>query len=65
MCKSTTDIKVTLTGTDGNAFAVLGKCNGALRRAGMADKVEQFTSEATAGDYDHLLSTAMRWFDIC
>jgi len=23
-----------------------------------------FVTEATAGDYDHLLQTAMRWFDV-
>ena len=38
-----------LTDTDGNAFAVLGHA----RR-----------TEATAGDYDHLLATCMNFFDV-
>ncbi len=59
------DIRVTLTGTDGNAFAVLSAVNRALRRAGIG-KVERdaFIAEATAGDYDHLLATAMQWVDV-
>ena len=27
------------------------------------DEIAAFMSEAMAGDYDHLLQTAMRWFD--
>ncbi len=58
-------IRVQLTGSDGNAFAVLGAVSRALRRAGI-DKAERdaFFAEATAGDYDHLLATAMRWVDV-
>ncbi|WP_372675143.1 hypothetical protein [Aquicoccus sp.] len=56
---------VTLTGHDGNAFTVLGRCRQAAREAGLADdEIATFTTEATAGDYDHLLQTVMRWFDI-
>lgn len=56
---------VQLTGTDGNAFAILGKVTTALRRAGASPEyVKQFTAEATAGDYDHLLATAMRYVDV-
>jgi hypothetical protein len=57
------DIFVQLSGTDGNAYAILGAVNRALREAGHGDKVEQFMAEATAGDYYHLLATAMRWVD--
>jgi hypothetical protein len=59
------EVVVALVGTDGNAFAVLGAVNRALRRAGV-DKAEQdeFMAEATAGDYDHLLITVMRWVDV-
>jgi len=58
-------VRVTLTGTDGNAFAVLGAVNVALKRAGI-DKIERdaFFAEATAGNYDHLLQTAMRWVEV-
>ena len=59
------DIIVTLTGEDGNAFAILGRCRAAARDAGLSDdEVAAFMDEAMAGDYDHLLQTAMRWFEI-
>jgi hypothetical protein len=59
------EITVTLSGHDGNAFTVLGRCREAARRSGLsAEEITQFTDEAMQGDYDHLLQTAMRWFDI-
>jgi hypothetical protein len=53
-----------LVGTDGNAFAVLGKARRALRLAGRDDEWAAFQAEATSGDYDHLLATALDWFEI-
>ena len=46
--------------------------DGSLRRKTAADvnvtkpeeEIEQFLAEAMAGDYDHLVQTAMRWFEI-
>jgi len=59
------DITVTLTGEDGNAFAILGRCREAARDAGLSDEeIAAFMDEAMAGDYDRLLQTAMRWFEI-
>ena len=59
------EIVVHISGRDGNAFAVLGHCRSAAEEAGLPeDEIASFTTEATAGDYDHLLQTAMRWFDI-
>lgn len=59
------DIDVELVGSDGNAFAVLGKLHRALRRAGVpAEQVSEFLAEATSGDYDHLLQTTMRWVNV-
>ena len=59
------DITVELTGHDGNAFAVLGRCRQAARDAGLSeDNTATFMAEAMAGDYDHLLQTAMRWFEV-
>ena len=56
------DVDVQLTGTDGNAFAVLGRVRRAIKDAGgNIDDVEAFTNEATDGDYNHLLATAMKW----
>lgn len=58
------EINVTLTGLDGNAFAVLGRCREAAKDAGLPeDEIATFMDEAMAGDYDHLLQTAMRWFN--
>ena len=58
------DICVQLTGEDGNAFAILGRTTHALREAGLdKDEIDQYYAEATAGDYDHLLQTTMRWVD--
>jgi len=58
------DVKVRLTGSNGNAFAVIGKVKRAMERAGHRDRVKEFIAEATAGDYDHLLATCMMWVDI-
>jgi hypothetical protein len=58
------DIHVQLTGKDGNAFYILGRCQGAARKAGVPDdQIKAFMAEASAGDYDHLLATCMRWFE--
>ena len=58
-------VHVQLTGRDGNAFAILSAVRAAMRRA-LIDETEcrAFFVEATAGDYDHLLQTAMRWVDV-
>jgi hypothetical protein len=59
------DVTVQLSGTDGNAFAILGRVQAALRRAGAGDDaIRDFRNEATSGDYDHLLQTAMRWVNV-
>jgi hypothetical protein len=55
---------LTLIGEDGNAFNILGRARRALRLAGRGDEWAAFEAEATAGDYDHLLAVAMRWFEI-
>lgn len=49
---------------DGNALAIIGKCQKAARRAGWAPQlIEAFKAEATSGDFDHVLQTVMRYFD--
>lgn len=59
------NIEVELTGSDGNAFAILGAVQKAMRRHGVdAAEVKAFNDEATSGDYDHLLQTAMRWVNV-
>lgn len=59
------EIRVQLTGEDGNAFYIIGKVRDALRRSGCsADEIAEFTSQATAGDYNDLLACVMRWVDV-
>ena len=58
-------ITVTLTGHDGNAIAILRSCRKAARDSGLPDdEITAFMAEAMANDYDHLLQTTMRWFDV-
>ncbi|MDD3228938.1 MAG: hypothetical protein PHE09_06925 [Oscillospiraceae bacterium] len=60
-----TNVTVRLVGTDGNAFALLGKVRQALRRAGYdAGFIERFTKEAMAGNYDELLACIMRYVNV-
>ena len=62
---ATTRPAVKLTGTDGNAFAVLGACQRAARKAGWSEaQVKAALDEMTAGDYNQLLGAAMRLFDV-
>ncbi len=59
------DIEVKLIGEDGNAYVILGTVRRAMRRGGVPDaEVDEFTKEATSGDYDHLLATCMRWVEV-
>jgi hypothetical protein len=58
------EVSVQLSGHDGNAFIILSLCQKASRRAGLSDaQIDAFTEEATSGDYDHLIRTALRWFN--
>ena len=59
------DITVELVGHDGNAFGIIGRCIKAARKFGVPEnQISEFEEEAMGGDYDHLLITAMKWFDI-
>ncbi len=59
------NITVQLRGEDGNAVSILMRTAKALRRAGVKEReIERFKTEATSGDYDHLLQTAMAWVEV-
>jgi len=59
------DITVALVGGDGNAFMILGKIMGAMRKAKVPQKeMDIFKEEATSGDYDNLLATCMKWVNV-
>lgn len=56
------NVKVRLSGVDGNAFAIMGAVSKALRRANVSqEEIRLFRAAATAGDYDALLMTCMNW----
>ncbi len=59
-----TDAVVELTGKDGNAFLILGLVRRAILNSNRPELVEEFMREATASDYEHLLSVCMRYVDI-
>ena len=59
------EVHVVLTGTDGNALAIVGKVRRALEHNGVHDDVcEVFVREALSGDYNNVLQTAMRWVTV-
>lgn len=59
------NVKVNLSSSDGNVFAVLGKVTGAMRRAKVSEAdVDAFLEEATSGDYNHALATCMKWVEV-
>lgn len=59
------EVNVSLVGEDGNAFAILGRVQSALRRAGVPkEELDAYFAEATSGDYDHLLRVTMNWVEV-
>lgn len=57
--------ELSLCGEDGNAFSILGRAFRAAKKAGWTEEqTEKFKNEATAGDYDHLLQTCMKYFEV-
>jgi hypothetical protein len=56
---------VKLVGTNGNAFAILGKVTRALRKAGFDEEyVQKYLEEAKSGNYDHLLQVTMEFVEV-
>ena len=53
-------IEIDLTGTDGNAFVLIGKAGSLARQLGLDSKVIQ--SEMMKGDYEHLVNTFDKHF---
>ena len=54
--------KLKLVGTDGNAFAIMGKVIEALRKQNVSkDVVEQYKKDAMSGDYNKLLATSFKY----
>jgi hypothetical protein len=54
-----------LVGQNGNAYVILGLARRAAKKDGWdPDRIKVFIDEATSGDYDHLLQTCMKYFDV-
>lgn len=59
------EIEVQLSGRDGNAFAIMGAVEKALRKGGISqDEISTYLKESMSGDYDNLLRTAMSWVSV-
>ena len=59
------DVEVQLSGEDGNAFMLIGKTRRALKRHDVSDEeIEQFSTEATSGDYNNVIATIGRWVTV-
>jgi len=57
--------RLNLVGQDGNAFAVLGLARRAAKKAEWSqEKIDAFLQEAMAGNYDNLLATCMKHFNV-
>lgn len=56
-------ITIQISDADGNAFAILARCRRALVDAGApSEEISAFLSEASSGNYAHLISAVSRWF---
>jgi hypothetical protein len=59
------EVKVRLSGEDGNAFFIMGRVMQAMKRAGVSqEERDLYSKEATSGDYENLLATTMRWVEV-
>ena len=60
------EIHVQLTGTDGNAFALIGKVLSAMKREGVPEThINSFLNATTNADsYDSLLSILTQWVHV-
>ncbi len=59
------NITVPMAGEDGNAFSILGRCKKAARRADVPKReIDKFVMEAQREDYDHLVATVQKWFNV-
>ena len=59
------EITVQLSGEDGNAMCIIAKVRKALKRGDVSkEEVDKFCEEATSGNYDNVLVTAMKWINV-
>ena len=53
-----------LSGPEGNAWVILGRCRNAMREAGRLDEWETIRDDMTSGDYQHLLDVVDQHFEV-
>ena len=59
------DVKVQLSGNDGNAFAIMGAVKSALKKAGATrEELDEYLKESMSSDYDNLLRVAAKWVKV-
>jgi len=59
------NVRVPLLCEDGNAFAIMGAVQRAMRKVGASqNEINQYLDEAMSGDYDNLLRTTMDWVEV-
>lgn len=54
-------VRVKLVGEDSNGFVIVARVRAAMRKAGLQAEADKFVTEATSGNYDHLLQTCMKY----
>lgn len=58
-------LKLELSGQDGNAFFIIGRAVRVAKKAGWSkEELEKFTKEAMSGDYDNVLKSCSKYFDV-
>ena len=58
-------IKAKLIGQDGNAFAIIGTVQQALRKGNAPQSdIDEFVVEAMSGDYNNVITTALKWVTV-
>ena len=56
---------VELLGQNDNAFAIMGACKKAARKAGWnLERIDKLLEEMMSGDYDNLLCVAQTHFEV-
>lgn len=59
------NITVKLVGEDGNAFSIIARVRKAMRSKNIPEeKIADFVSEATSGDYNKLLATVGKYVKV-
>jgi hypothetical protein len=56
---------VQIAGHDGNAYAIIGRCKMAARKAGWSEEqISSLLIDMFSGNYDHLLQVALHNFEV-